>query len=103
MVRGRGVAAIRVRDADERSANDLDHGRHDVAGDEEGEDEGRAQGGEGGAVGDRADQDREDRVDCGCEEDGGYDDEEVLDYEVGDFVGVAFCAEGAGDVADEFL
>lgn len=103
VIRIRRVPAIRVRDANQCRADDLDHGRDDVAGDEDPEDEFWAQGRVPRAVGRGAYEHREDGVDCGCEEDRGYDDEEVLDHEVGDFVGVAFCAEGARDVADDFL
>ena len=97
------VSAIRIRDPDQRGADDLDDCCDDVAGDEYPEYELGAQRRVRCAVGRVVDEDGEHGVDGRCEEDRGHDDEEVLDYEEGDFVGVAFCAEGAGDVADDLL
>lgn len=99
----RRIASIRVRNAYHRGTHDLDHRRDDITRDEDPEDELWAQRRGTFAVGRGADQDREHGVDGGCEEDGCDDDEEVLDDEVGDLVGVAFRGEGAGDIADEFL
>lgn len=45
----------------------------------------------------------EDGVDSRSEKDWCDDDEEVLDDEVGDFVGIEVGGEGAEDVADDFL
>lgn len=103
MIRIRWVSAVRVRNADQRSANNLDHRRHDVAGDEDPENELGPERRVARPVWRGADEYREHSVDGGGKEDRCDDDEEVLYYEVGDAVGIAFCAECACDVADDFL
>jgi hypothetical protein len=67
------VSAVRLRDADESRANDLNDRGDDVAGDEDPED---GFGREGRVVAARGvDEEREDGVNCCGEEDGGYDDD----------------------------
>lgn len=65
----------------------------DVAGDEEIDESARREERVGAAVGDALDEDAEDGVDCGGEEDGGDDNEEVLDYEEVDSIGVDFYSD----------
>lgn len=98
---GRGrVAAVAFGAAYQGGAGDLDRRRDDVGHDENPQDRFRGERGVGAAQG--ADERAEDRVDGRGEEDGRDDDEEVLQHEVDDVVGVAFGGEGAGDVADYF-
>lgn len=103
MVRIRRVSTIRVCDSDQCGAYDLDHRCHDVAGDEYPQDELWAERRVVWPVWRGLYQHREYGVDGCGEEDGRNYDEEVLDYKVGDAVGVAFGAEGARDIANYFL
>lgn len=101
VVRGGGVLAVGLRDADQGGAEHLDDGGDDVAGDEDPEDGLGAQD-RGVLAADDVDEDGEDGVDGGGEEDGGDDDEEVLDDEEVDAVGVDFGGHNAEGVADDF-
>ena len=74
-------------------------GTHDVADDEDPHDRLAADRAEVADVAEPVEQHRDVRVDGRAEKDGRDDDQEVLDHEVDDEVGVDFAREGAADIA----
>ena len=106
VVRGGGILAVALGDADEGRAGDLHDGGDDVAADEDA-DNGFAREMQEALCFPAEDlhHGSQDGVVAGGEEDWGDDDEEVLDYEVDCFVGLADGGRGrldAEDVADQF-
>lgn len=91
VVRRAGIVSVAFCDANEGGARDLHDCCDDVAGYEDGEDDSGWEWGEFPAVWEAVDEYGEDGVDCGAEEDGCYDDEEVLEDEEGYVVRVNLC------------
>jgi len=94
-----GILAVGLLDADEGGAGDLGDGGDDVAGDEDPEDDLGREHRVGAS--EPVDQGAQDGVDAGAHEDGGGDDEEVLQDEVDEVVRVLLGREQTRDVADD--